>query len=311
MSSEEAREKQREVESAAWIAIWGNALLAIAKIVVGIIAGSLAVVGDGIDSSSDILTSSIVLFSSRLMRRKPNARYPFGFRKSETLGAKLLSFVIFFAGAQLFISSISVLWNDAAKDVPSFLAIYVTILSIVAKWLLAWHQAHIGKKHKNKVLIANAQNMRSDVLISASVLIGLFFTYYLEMPIFDSLTALAVSLWIIRTAIGIYIENSFELMDGMKQTELYAEVIYAVEQIQGAENPHRIRIRKLGEAYLISLDIEVDAQITVAEAHVIAKMVEDKIRARIDNVYDILTHIEPLENEEEEQFGISRKSLDK
>jgi cation diffusion facilitator family transporter len=159
------------------------------------------------------------------------------------------------------------------------------------------------------MILANAKNMLNDVVISSSVLIGLIFTFLLKMPVLDTITAMIVSFWIIWVAFGIYRDSSLELMDGVKDVSIYYKIIKSVEQVEGASNPHRIRVRKIADLFLIALDIEVDENILVSKAHEIAKQVEQALKQNIGNIYDVLIHVEPLGNEEKEIFGISRDSL--
>ena len=75
-------------------------------------------------------------------------------------------------------------------------------------------------------------------------------------------------------------------------------------------DPHRIRVRKIAELYLIALDIEVDKDTTVSDAHLLAKEVENRLKINIDNIFDILIHIEPLGNiEGDESVGMSKENL--
>ena len=92
--------RERKIINASWIAIIANALLSVLKIVVGIIAGSFAVIADGIDSASDVLTSLITLFTAHIISRPPDIKYAYGYNKADTVATKLLAFIIFFAGAQ-------------------------------------------------------------------------------------------------------------------------------------------------------------------------------------------------------------------
>ena len=156
------------------------------------------------------------------------------------------------------------------------------------------------------MLIANGKNMQSDILISISVLIGLAFTYLLHIPVLDSITAVAVSLWIMKTAFQIFMDSNTELMDGMEEPAIYTTIFQAVESIDGVANPHRTRVRRLAHLYIIDIDIEVDGKLSVAAAHQLAVQVEETIKRNLDNVYDIMVHVEPLGNvEQEEKYGIS------
>lgn len=293
-----------------WISIIGNAILSLAKISVGIVSGSLSVLGDGIDSATDVVTSIVILYTARVINRPPNARYAFGYEKADTVATKILSFVIFFAGIEMFISTAKSLIYAEERSLPSVLAIYVTVFSIVGKLLLSAYQHYQGKKTGSSMLIANAKNMRMDVFISISVLLGLFFTFILDAPWLDALTGLFISVYIIKTSVELFLDTNVVLMDGVKDTSIYQQIIQAVELVPGASNPHRIRSRQLGHLYIIGLDIEVDGNLSLYEAHDIAQSVEDSLKANIDNIYDIIIHIEPAGTiQSEEKFGIDKNNL--
>ena len=302
--------RHRQIIRASWVSIISNAILSVLKITVGLIAGSMAVVADGIDSASDILTSLITLITAHIMSRPPDIRYPYGYERADTIASKVLSFVIFFAGAQLAISSVTQLFEGGQKELPSLFAVWVIIASIFGKIFLAWYQIRVGRKTGSSMLIANARNMQSDVLISLAVLAGLVFTVVFEMPVIDTITALAVSVWIMATAIRIFFQTNRDLMDGLENPELYKKVFKLVTSIKGVYNPHRARIRKAGSKFIIDIDIEVDGSKTVVEAHDISREVEDRIKKGIDNVYDVIVHVEPYGNvEEDEKFGVSNKDV--
>jgi cation diffusion facilitator family transporter len=224
----------------------------------------------------------------------------------------VLSFIIFFAGAQLAISTIHNLIENAPREIPSVIAIYVTIASIFGKLFLAWYQHKVGKKTGSLMLQANARNMLGDVIISLAVLVGLFFTFILEMPLFDTITALVVSFWIMFVAYRIFISSSLELMDGVEDESVYDRIFTAISKVEGASNPHRARVRKIGHRYVVAVDIEVDGEIPVKQAHHIAHQVEEQIMTELVDVYDVLVHTEPLgDHNTEEKFGISQENLQK
>ncbi len=300
--------RNKYIKQASWIGIIGNTILAIVKILVGFISGSMAVIGDGIDTATDILTYFITLFAAKIMNKPPNYRYPYGYNRAEAVATKALSFVIFFAGAQLFLSTLIQIIKNEPHELPSLLAIYVTVISIVSKAGLALYQFKIGRKIKSNMLIANAKNMQNDILISGSVLAGLIFTQVLKLPLLDLITAIAVGIWIMKAGFDIFMETSRELMDGTDNPELYYKIFDAVEEVGGV-NPHRVRIRKHSNLYTVDLDIEIDGKLTIEVGHDIAQNVEDKIKERIENVYDVLVHIEPKGNVEKEKFGLSRENI--
>jgi cation diffusion facilitator family transporter len=300
----------KKIAIVAWVSIGANALLAVAKIVGGLVAGSLAVVGDGIDSFGDILSSTLTLVTTMIISRPPDQRFPWGRQRADTVATKFLAFVVFFFGAQLSYSSFLGLWNHDPRPVPDTLAFVVTGVSIVVKVGLAFLLFWSGKTSNSGMMVANAKNMRSDVVISVVVLLGLIFTEVLGIGMVDLIFAFLVGLWILRTGVEIFLETNTELMDGLDDKTLYFQVFDAVASVPGALNPHRTRIRKFANYYLIDLDVEVAASLTVAQGHAISQQVEDAIKTRIGNVYDIMVHIEPSgSGEHDEKFGLKRESL--
>jgi cation diffusion facilitator family transporter len=304
--------REKLIVRASLVSIGGNALLSVLKIVIGFLAGSLAVVADGIDSAGDIIASVITLFTAHVVSRPPDLKFAYGYERADTVASKVLSFIIFFAGAQLAISTITRLIEGVAIEIPSLLAIYVTIFSIAGKLILAWYQHKIGKKTGSLMLQANGRNMLGDVIISGAVLVGLFFTFMLKMPIFDTITALLVSVWIMFVAFRIFRESSLELMDAVEDAGVYDRIFSAISKVEGASNPHRARVRKIGHQYMVAVDIEVDGDISVNKAHLVAHRVEEQIRSELKDVYDVLVHTEPIgDDATEEKFGISQENLQK
>ena len=107
-------------------------------------------------------------------------------------------------------------------------------------------------------------------------------------------------------------KSNIDLMDGIDDTEVYDKLFESVRAVEGAHHPHRVRARKIGHYYMINLDIEVDPDLPVRDPHEIAKNVENSIKTRLRNIYDVMVHVEPLGNlEEDEKYGITEKEIDK
>ncbi len=303
-------EREREIRKASWAGIVGNGLLAIIKIITGVFAGSLAVVADGIDSMSDIFTSVITLITARILSRPPDVQFPYGYGKADTLATKALSFIIFFAGAQLAITTVRKLVHGSVTDIPSFSAIVVTAISIAGKLILARHHQRVGKRTGSDMLIANARNMQNDVLISGAVLTGLIFTFVLKIPLIDPIAALVVSIWILKVAYQIFMQTNLDLMDGIQDCSIYNDIFSAIESVEGAYNPHRVRARKIGNKIMVAVDLEVEGDISIKHAHNIAHNVELSIKQKIANIFDVVIHLEPLgDKTSEKKFGLSRKDF--
>lgn len=300
----------RYLIKASWISIIGNAILSLAKITIGLFSGSLAVLGDGIDSAADVIISIVMLFTAKIMNRPPNKKYVFGYNKAEAIATKILSIVIFYAGIQMLVSSVISIFSSTPKEIPSYLAVYVTVFSIIGKTLLSHYQYKQGKKHNSSLLMANAVNMRNDIMISIGVLVGLIFTFILKMPILDTITGLIISAFIIKSAISIFLESSIGLMDGVNDITVYEKIFKAVELVPGAGHPHKVRSRMIGSMHIVTLDVEVDPSLSILEGHQIAEEVENSIKNTVCNVYDVIVHIEPAGVHHcIEKFGIDEQMI--
>jgi cation diffusion facilitator family transporter len=305
-----SEEREKILIFTSWVSIIGNLMLSLAKIAAGIIAGSMAVLGDGIDSATDVVISLITLFTARIIHRPPDRKFVYGYEKAEDVATKILSFVIFFAGLQMLIATGKGIIFYQPRELPATVAVYVTALSIIGKLGLAWYQFGQGKRTGSSMLIANAKNMRNDVIISVGVLLGLLFTFVFNLPVLDSVTGLLISLYIIKSAVQIFMETNIVLMDGVKDVSVYKKIFDAVEQVDGASNPHRVRSRQIGSLYMIVLDVEADGNITLNEAHDIAHAVEKSICRSVENVYDIVVHVEPAgKQHSREKFGLNREMM--
>jgi cation diffusion facilitator family transporter len=305
MDSKRLDRKARLIHFASITALLGNTFLAAVKIVLGLKAGSMAVIGDGIDSSVDVLIAVMSLVVARVISRPADEDHPWGHGRAETLATAVLGGLLFFAGAQLILNAAGSLLQGTSLKIPEPAALAAALVSIAGKGLLAWSQYLLGKKADSSMLKANAKNMTSDVLLSAGVFAGLALSLLFNLKSADAVMAILVGLWVIKSAVGIIMEVNVELMDGASGIESYRAIFDAVRSVPEAGNPHRARMRRIAGLWDIDLDIEVKSSITVMEAHWIAHRVENAIKERMEGVYDIMVHVEPAGNLEDEGYGLS------
>lgn len=303
----ETDKKSKYIKLAGFIALFGNLILAATKISLGIYSSSLAVIGDGIDSSTDVLIALITILISKIISKPSDKTHPWGHERAETVATMILSFIIFTAGAELCISSAKKIFTKSFSQELSFWALTAVIISILGKILLYISQVLIGKKSKSQIIKANAQNMKNDIIMSCGILLGLSLSLIFKLPILDPIIAFLVGIWVIKNAIKIFIEQNTELMDGNKDLELYNKLFKAVSTVPKVSNPHGARIRKIASHFDIDLDIEVDPFISIFEAHELSEQVEEAIRKEIPESLTVMIHIEPKNSsfhQRTEEFGV-------
>jgi len=287
------------------IAIITNVLLAIVKVSVGVIFNSMAVLADGIDTTTDILTSSTVLISSLISRKPPDREHPYGHQRAENIGAKVISFVIFYAGISLLIESVKRLINGQFDILQGFIPLIAAVLSVAGKTFLFAIEYSTGKKTKSQAMIAEAKNMRNDIIMSVLVFVGVILNK-IGLAWMDPLISVVMSFIILRVAWDVFEENAHELMDGLYENEMWIyEKVFEVCKACGAHNPHKVRIRKIGGRFDIDMDVEVNGNMSVRQAHEITKCIRKRLSDSKD-IYDVVVHVEPEGNNENEPYGLSQ-----
>ncbi len=305
--------KARYIKTAGILALLGNTFLALFKIFSAFVTGSMAVMGDGLDSATDVLIALVTLFVGSIVSRPSDKTHPWGHARSETTATMILSLVIFCAGAQLVLQSSKKIISGQFAPSLEKIAIITTSISIFGKTLLAISQAHFAKIAQSELVKANALNMRNDIVLSLSVLVGLFLSNVFKLPILDPIIAFLVGLWIIKNAITLFLQVNTELMDGNTDNSLYKKLFSAALSVPNVKNPHRARIRRLGSLLDIDLDIEVPPSLTIYDAHELAEQVEEAIRKEIPEVYDIVIHLEPYDSDSHqriERYGLTPSTFD-
>ncbi len=304
--------KAHYIYVAGMFALVGNAVLAAIKLLFAYLSGSLAVLGDAIDSSTDVLIAIVTLIISGIIQQPGDKEHPWGHARAETTATMALAFIIFFAGGQLTLSSLTKLVTKNFSNEISMIAVVAALVSIVGKLILALIQFHYGKLAESEILKANAQNMKNDIFLSSAVLVGLAISDFFKLPILDPIIACAVGLWVIKNAIQLFARMNLELMDGNADSSLYKKLFAAVSTVPNVSNPHKARIRRMASSFDVDLDIEVDPELSVYEAHELSEKVELAIRKEIPEIYDIVIHIEPKgsdKHQPKEEYGLTPNSF--
>ena len=304
--------KARYIKTAGLISLVGNLVLVVVKAIMAYKSSSLALVGDATDTATDVLTSIVTLVISFVISRPEDKDHPWGHSRYETVATMILSFVILYAGLQVCVNSARRLFTASISRDISRLALIAAGISIAGKILLCLSQFHYARLSGSDILKANAMNMKSDILLSASVLLDLLLSFVFKRPELDPIVAILVGLWVAKNGFLLFWEVNQELTDGNSDSSLYKKLFDAALSVPGVVNPHKARIRKMASSYDIDLDFEVDPQMTVVQAHELTEKVEQAIRASIPEVYDVQIHVEPLGvfHHNDENYGLTPQSLE-
>ncbi|QEK11932.1 cation transporter [Crassaminicella thermophila] len=283
-------------KKASWIGIIGNILLTSLKAIVGLLAGSTAMIADALHSGSDIISTIAVLHSIKISHQPPDEKHHYGHGKAESIVAKIVAIILFITAIGIGMSAYKSLKNPNLKP-PESIAIWAALLSILVKEWMYRYTVSIGTKIQSQALIADAWHHRTDAFSSIAALIGITGAV-MGFPILDPIAGLIVALMIMKAAFSIYWDAVTELMDTAPSQEIIHNIKKISLSIDGVKSVHKIRARKHGNQIYVDMIICVDRSITVEQGHYFAAQTKLAIFNSIDNIKDVVIHVDPYPLEE-------------
>lgn len=279
-----------------------DALLSVAKIAVGWLSGSQALVADGVHSLSDLGTDVLVVAAARVSKEAPDANHPYGHHRFETLGTLVLGAVLLLVAGGILLDSVQRLWAGSSAVIASTLAFVVTGVSIAAKEWVYHYTMHYARALNSKLLKANAWHSRTDSLSSVAVLVGLIGVWF-GYPWLDAVAALVVAALIAKVAIDLLMESTAELVDTALPEETVAKMRQTALTVPGLRDIHHIRTRTMAGKTILDMHLQVNPRVSVSEGHEVGCWVASRLRAQFPDITDITFHIDPEDDADKDQMA--------
>ena len=261
-----------------------------AKLAIGLVSHSLAVLGDALHSSVDSLYNVLGLVVVRVAAQAPDEDHPYGHGKFETVGALAIVMFLSITCFELVRSAVQKLTGGAQPIALTDLGLAVLIATLGVNIVVAWYENRRGQELKSELLIADAAHTRTDVFITIGVLVGVLFARQ-GWHWADPVVAIIVALLIVRVAYQILARTIPVLVDERAiATRSIQETAQAVTGVRGA---YGIRSRGRGaQVRYAEVTIAVDRDANVAAAHAIADEVEERLRHDLQ-LDEVTVHVEP------------------
>ena len=288
----EGRARQRRVRRVLLIALAVNVAMGLLKLVVGVLAGSLAVVADAMHSATDAFSSLMALFSNGLADPRPDRDHPYGHRKYESVGALAIAAFILFAAFEILQSAAARIQSGLSPLRLGWNDLLVLLIAMVLNVALATYERRQGRQLDSRLLEADAFHTWSDIWTTLVLLIGLGGGLWLDLPWLDVALAIPLALMLVRVCWRVLQDNLPLLVD---QIAIPPEAIHAVAmEVPGVLNCHDIASRGVvGQQVFIDMHMVVEAN-DLPTAHRITELVEEHLEARYGPVRCTI-HLEPRE----------------
>ena len=272
-----------------------NLFLSSIKFIGGILGNSTAMIADAFHSLSDLLTDGVVLLTHKIGQIPKDEDHPYGHGRAETIGATVVGSIIILAGFGLGYEVWKTIESGLEK-IPNWIAAFIAGLSILIKEGLFHYTRIAGEQLKSPSIVANAWHHRSDAVSSIAALIGVVGALN-GHPIMDPLAGGVVAVIIIKFGYDIAAGGVRDLMDTALSEEKTREIHEVLKSIPQVIRYHDLRARGIGGEVLMDVHVQVKNDLTVSEGHTIAETVRRKLIKTLDNVQDVLVHIDPEDDD--------------
>lgn len=280
-----------------------NVLIAAMKVVVGLMASSIAIVSEGVNNAADALTSVLTLVGTKLAGKHPDEEHPFGYGRVEYLTSLVIAVLILVTGVEMLKSAVELIFHPEEMNV-SVISLVLVAVSAVVKFCLGVYTIAMGKKANSGALEAVGLDCRNDAFVSvvtiASVIVFLVFGLYL-----DAYVGVFTSLLILKAGADVLRDTVSDLLGRPGEKELATKLYREIRSTEGILGAADMMLHNYGpDAYSGSVNIEIDHDKTVGEIYQFLH----KLQLRIMYEYHVVMvfGIYAVDNDHEEVKAINK-----
>ncbi|CCX36240.1 cation diffusion facilitator family transporter [Clostridium sp. CAG:1000] len=282
----------KSTKIASMLGIIGNLFLLIIKGIVASLSGSQAMVADAFNSAGDIFSSLMTYVGNRISCKKADDDHNLGHGKAEYIYSMLISISMLLMATFVLKDSIKSLFYGS-KYTFSIWLIVVCIVTIIVKFSLFLYTNTLYKKHNNLLILANSKDHLNDTIITSLNLISCVLSSY-NIFFLDGIVGGIISIWIMYTAIKLFIESYNVLMDKSISIETKNKVLDIIKEEKQVKKVIHFNSTPVGYKYQISFTIYVDGNMSTFDSHEIANSLEEKIVDKVEEIYLVVIHVNPM-----------------
>ena len=292
----ETKEREKKIYRVTLMGSVVNVILLVFKFIAGILGGSAAMIADAVHSLSDFLTDIVVIAFVRISSKPEDEDHDYGHGKYETLATSIIGLALLMVGLYIFYNGARQIWDvmhGAEIEQPGLVALIAAIVSILLKEWTYRFTVSVGKKVESQAVIANAWHHRSDALSSIGTAIGIGGAILLGKgwAVLDPVAALVVSVFIVKTALGLLSTSSGELLEKSLPKEVEKKIVDIVESEPEVSEVHHLCTRRIGSNIAIEMHIRMPGEISLKDSHTRASNIERKLRQHFGEHTHINLHV--------------------
>lgn len=274
-----------------WVGIFCNVLLFLAKLVAGILAGSVSVMADAVNNLSDASSSLISLFGFKLSGKPADKEHPYGHARFEYLSGLMVSVIICVIGVELLRSCFDKILNPGKTDFGMVSIVILTGSVLLKIWMMVFAR-NIGKRINSKTLMATAADSRNDVISTLAVLIGGLISKKYGLFL-DGYIGFGVALFILYSGFMLVKDTLDPLLGRAPEEELVNKIQDKILSYDGVLGTHDLLVHDYGPGRIFaSVHIEMAAEDEVLRSHDIIDNIEREFY-EADGIH-LIVHYDPI-----------------
>ena len=254
-------------------------------------SGSVSILASLTDSALDLVASLGTFFAVRWAAAAPDAEHRYGHGKAESLAALVQSGLVMASAVFIGLEAVRRIFRPEPVSGGGW-AIGVMVLSIGLTGWLIWQQSRAIKASGSVAVAGDRAHYSADLAANVVVLIGIISGSLLKAPGLDAAAGLVVAVWLGWGAVGLLKTATGHLLDAAAPDDDRNGITSAVLDDSRIRNVHRLRTRISGNTLMVQMHVDLDASLSLAEAHDIVDAAEKRVLARYPQA-DIIIHADP------------------
>ncbi len=271
------------------ISVITNVILSLGKIFIGLISKSSAILADGINSGTDIISSLISFIGIKAAEKPGDKKHPYGYGKAELVSGLLITVIIFISALYIIYEAIQGFFTQSQVKI-TLIAFTIMGFSTLINGIMSYVKVYYGKKYNSPSLISDGMHSKIDLLVSLTIFAGLFFVRFYGK--IDSAIALVVGLYILKESINLGKETTDSLI-GVSASE---EIENKIKEIVKKNNIRlkELKTQKFGNKTFAEIEINLPSRVKVEKAVDFTNKLKKQLKEKIEELEYISIKIASL-----------------
>lgn len=272
------------------LSVMSNTFLIIMKVVAGIISGSVSIISEAIHSGMDLLAALIAFFSVQISDTPSDERHPYGHGKFENISGVIEGLLILIAAFWIIIEAIKRLITPGEIESIGWGSV-VMFVSAIVNLFVSRRLYKVAKQTESVALEADALHLKTDVITSLGVAVGLVLIWITGIYFLDPIVAIFVAMLILKESYQLMKRAFFPLLDTAWEDVEYVQLIHVLKELNVTY--HSLKTRKAGQFRFVDFHIEMRGNIKLENVHRFCDTIEERLKREFRNL-EVTIHAEPL-----------------